>query len=261
MRAPDRDSPLWDVALAVTVGAVAIVDVATSNAREGALWVNLLVMVVYAGLLGVRRRAPVLASFGFVGVLLVLSAFLTPPPELVTIFLGLLAFPYTAGSVIRGPVAAAYLPAVFAGIAIANVAADKHASGDWIFPPTMALVAFLAGRNVVHRALLAAELHEAGLRAEEDRAGEARHAVAEERRRIAREMHDVVAHSISVMVVQAGGARRIVERDPDRAAQAAELIERTGRETLEEMRRLLGIMRVPEAVPEADPTHPPVGAA
>jgi signal transduction histidine kinase len=66
--------------------------------------------------------------------------------------------------------------------------------------------------------------------------------VAEERRRIAREMHDVVAHSMSVMVVQAGGARSILDLDPARAEEAASQIERTGREALAEMRRLLGVL-------------------
>jgi signal transduction histidine kinase len=123
-----------------------------------------------------------------------------------------------------------------------NLGTERATAGEWIFPPVAAIAAFLAGRNGVHRAALAVEMHEAALKAEEARAGEARRAVAEERRRIAREMHDVVAHSISVMVVQAAGARRILERDPSRAEQAAGLIERTGRETLLEMRRLLGVM-------------------
>ena len=67
-------------------------------------------------------------------------------------------------------------------------------------------------------------------------------AAADERRRIAREMHDVVAHSVSVMVVQAGGARRILDRDPERAVEAAARIEEVGRAALTEMRRLLGVM-------------------
>ena len=60
-------------------------------------------------------------------------------------------------------------------------------------------------------------------------------------------MHDVVAHSVSTMVVQAGGARRILERDPARAEAAAALIERTGREALGEMRRLLGVLHAGRA--------------
>ena len=86
------------------------------------------------------------------------------------------------------------------------------------------------------RSRLTAELHEAAVRADEEREAEAERAVADERRRIAREMHDVVAHSVSMMVVQAGGARRILERDPARAVAAAELIERTGPRGAAEMR-------------------------
>jgi signal transduction histidine kinase len=68
-------------------------------------------------------------------------------------------------------------------------------------------------------------------------------AVADERSRIARELHDVVAHSISVMVVQAEGAKRMMDRDPRRAKSALDQIEGTGRAALVEMRRLLGVLR------------------
>jgi signal transduction histidine kinase len=68
-------------------------------------------------------------------------------------------------------------------------------------------------------------------------------AIAEERARIARELHDVVAHSISVMVVQARGGRRVLASDPADASEALAIIERTGHQALEEMRRLLGMLR------------------
>ena len=72
-------------------------------------------------------------------------------------------------------------------------------------------------------------------------------AVGEERARIARELHDVVAHSVGVMVVQAQGARRLLDRDPERAREALETIEHTGRTALDEMRRSLGVLRRPDA--------------
>ena len=108
-----------------------------------------------------------------------------------------------------------------------------------------ARVAWLAGRAVRARTRLTAELHEAAAQLAEASAEEQQLAAADERRRIAREMHDLVAHSMSVMVVQAGGARRILDRDPGRALEAATRIERTGREALGEMRHLLGVLNGP----------------
>jgi signal transduction histidine kinase len=67
-------------------------------------------------------------------------------------------------------------------------------------------------------------------------------AVAEERTRIAREMHDVVAHAIGVMVVQAGAARTVIDRDPVAAKEAIGRVEETGRMGLAEMRRLIGVL-------------------
>jgi signal transduction histidine kinase len=94
----------------------------------------------------------------------------------------------------------------------------------------------------VQRAL-AAEAQERAVRLEREREGEARRAVASERARIARELHDVVAHHVSMMVVQAEAGPVAVEHDPARAAGAFEAIAATGRQALVEMRRLLGMLR------------------
>jgi signal transduction histidine kinase len=100
----------------------------------------------------------------------------------------------------------------------------------------------LGDRARVQRAL-AAELQERAVRLEGERADEARRAVASERARIARELHDVVAHHVSMMVVQAEAGPVAVEHDPARAAGAFEAIAATGRQALVEMRRLLGVLR------------------
>ena len=71
----------------------------------------------------------------------------------------------------------------------------------------------------------------------------ARIAVLDEQARIAREMHDVVAHSVSLMVVQAGGARRMLDEDPEESRAALESIEEAGRQALQELRRSLGMLR------------------
>jgi signal transduction histidine kinase len=72
---------------------------------------------------------------------------------------------------------------------------------------------------------------------------QARRATEEQRTRLARELHDVIAHSVSVMTVQAAAARRVLERSPEEAEHAVAEIERTGREALAEMRRMVAVLR------------------
>jgi signal transduction histidine kinase len=88
---------------------------------------------------------------------------------------------------------------------------------------------------------------------ETERDQQARIAVAEERARIARELHDVVAHAVSVMVVQADGAAYAVRSQPDLAERAVKTISSTGREALTELRRLLGVLRSEETASERTP--------
>jgi len=78
------------------------------------------------------------------------------------------------------------------------------------------------------------------VREQEERA---RAAAAEERARIARELHDVIAHNVSLMVLQAGAARQVLEREPGRVREPLLSIEESGRQAIAEMRRLLGILR------------------
>jgi signal transduction histidine kinase len=83
---------------------------------------------------------------------------------------------------------------------------------------------------------------------ERTREAEVRAALAEQRGQIARELHDVVAHHVSVMTVQAAGAGRTLDRDPQRSKEALAAIEATGRSALAEMRRIVGVLRVPATV-------------
>ena len=82
----------------------------------------------------------------------------------------------------------------------------------------------------------------------------AREAVAAERARVARELHDVVAHSVSIIAVQAGAAESLMDRDPERAREHIGAVRRTAGEALIEMRRLLGVLREDEAVYAPQPT-------
>jgi signal transduction histidine kinase len=114
---------------------------------------------------------------------------------------------------------------------------------DWVFSFLQFATAWFLGdlqhRRIAYTSKL--ELLNAQLAGEQEL--RARWAVAEERGRIARELHDVVAHSVSVMVVQAGAARRSVAANPGQATAALTQIEATGRQALAEMRRLLGLLR------------------
>ncbi|TQS40469.1 sensor histidine kinase [Cryptosporangium phraense] len=117
------------------------------------------------------------------------------------------------------------------------------------------VMAWLWGGVVHARHAYLQEALDRASRLESERDALARLAVVEERGRIARELHDVVAHSLSVVVLQADGARHVLETDPQRAAKALEAIGHTGREATAEMRRLLGVLRSgPEAaIPAPQP--------
>ncbi len=101
----------------------------------------------------------------------------------------------------------------------------------------------LAGRVLRSRNALNRRLDEQAREIERNRAEREAAAVLGERTRIARELHDVVAHDVSVMLVQAAAAKRTVPADPERARAAIAAVEETGREALGELRRLLGVLR------------------
>lgn len=139
---------------------------------------------------------------------------------------------------------------VAAVLVLVGTATDDYldAPGEAIF--TLVLVAwgplslgrFLRGRADLNRAL-----REKSERLERDREERSRQAVAEERARIASELHDAISHALSGMVIQAAGARRSLPAHPDRARAAFAAVEESGREALSEMRLLLGVLRREDA--------------
>ncbi|HET6856858.1 MAG TPA: sensor histidine kinase [Streptomyces sp.] len=146
--------------------------------------------------------------------------------------------------------------ALFSGLSAATLAqlrwpADKD---DTIVPAIFFAVvltlpfalAWVLGDSMRTRRAYFAELEERAARLEKEREAQSKVAVAAERARIARELHDVVAHNVSVMVVQADGAAYVMDASPAQAKQALETISTTGRQALAEMRRLLGVLRTGE---------------
>jgi len=131
---------------------------------------------------------------------------------------------------------------VAAAIVVVNVdgLTDPAPWGEAAFGGVVMFVAWYVGRRLRMRAERSAQL----LR---DQAAEARRIVTEERARIARELHDVVAHRVSLMTVQAGAAKAVAAEDPEGAREAMGAVEEAGRQALDELRHLLGVLR-----PETD---------
>ncbi|WP_395572922.1 sensor histidine kinase [Streptomyces sp. BK79] len=115
-----------------------------------------------------------------------------------------------------------------------------------VFQAVPFALAWVLGDSIRTRRAYFAQLEERAARLEKEREAQSKVAVAAERARIARELHDVVAHNVSVMVVQADGAAYVLDTAPDQAKKALETISSTGRQALAEMRRLLGVLRTGE---------------
>jgi signal transduction histidine kinase len=169
---------------------------------------------------------------------------------------GVLIASYTAGSLLGSRVAwrvvVVLLPLLFGFVTWGVVRGDA----PWqalISAPVMFGGAMVLGDNMRRRREHVAELAERAERAERERELLAHQRLQEERTRIARELHDVVAHSVSLMVIQAAAARRQLSVDPQRADQALSTVEQTGREAMTEMRRILGVLRGESKTQELEP--------
>jgi signal transduction histidine kinase len=218
------------------------IELAVQWEGDSALALNAIVLGIAYGVLAFRRSHPLLVAATMFGCWAFMNLFLSDVEPLQLPLVAVLLAAYATGAYTSGRAAVAAPFVVVAGILAVIVSFNDQVFTDYVFPTGFVLVAWLAGRGLSTRARLTEELHEAAVQAQEAHEAEIARAAADERRRIAREMHDVVAHSVSVMVVQAGGARRILERDPQRAVEAAAHIEDVGRAALSEMRRLLGVL-------------------
>jgi len=134
------------------------------------------------------------------------------------------------------------LAVVLSGAAIVVYNDPNRTPGEFFFIPLLFAIAWLAGFALRERAVQAEAAEERAAHAERERESAARIAVAEERARIARELHDVVAHAVSVMVLQVGAVRHDLPQALERDSEALERVEQAGRTALAEMRRLLGAL-------------------
>jgi signal transduction histidine kinase len=209
--------------------------------------VGALIMIVP---LGWRRRYPITALMcALVGAAIEWPWLRSTGQESFEAFLVVLIVSYSVGAHAdprRGLQALTAVVVVVAAADVADTIAGYHEPFEDIALYPMIAAAWATGNafrqhGARERAL---EAHAATL--EREREEKVRAAATDERARIARELHDVVAHSISVMVVQVGGARGILDSEPDTARETLQAAEQTGRQALADMRRMLGILRTPD---------------
>ena len=246
-----EDSWALDVLVALGFLVLAEVDVLTAQDRRGSVLANMALLAVVAAAFAWRRRAPLASVVVAYTAAVVLSAWWTPIDVLAAALLILIVPSYSVAAWADRRRALVGLGVAVAGAAAVNA---LHANGgsDYVFTTATISLSWFAGRAIRGRRLLAVALTDKARRLEAEREDRARLAVADERTRIARELHAVVANSVSAMVVQAEGAQHLLD-DPDRAEPSIAAIERTGREALAEMRRILGVLRREEESAELAP--------
>jgi signal transduction histidine kinase len=224
------------------------------NGPEGPLWFDILAILAIVLPLLARRRFPFGAPAAM-GVAAALTSFVdrtVVPFDGVTFLVGCAAL-FLVGSLRDRAQAVAGL-AVAEGVLVVVVHNDPRSGvGNFVVASIIFAIVWTIAFGVGRKSVEADEAKERAARAEREREERAQSAVAEERARIARELHDVVGHSVSVMTVQASGVRRLLRPDQDREREALLIVERTGREALAEMRRMVGVLRRPEEAPALAP--------
>lgn len=228
--------------LVVVVVVAAEVEIVLRN-LAGPRWLLMSAAVLYTLPLLLRRRWP-LASPLFVLGVQVLSSFVDVPGgprETWGVVAYVLAcWVLAAYNPLRPAVIGLFL--ALAGVVAVTVEDVRVPADEATSVALVASLTWLAGVVIRQRSLRIDEAEERAAALERDHR-ETRVAVADERARIARELHDVVAHSVSVMTVQAGAARMMLSTNPERAVAPLLAVEETGRQALTELRRLLGILR------------------
>jgi signal transduction histidine kinase len=233
--------PVGDVVLAAVLLVVAVVTTVRMRPAEGPLVLTLPVAVAMTLAVAWRTRAP----WPFLAVVVVadqLQAWLATPTGTTWSFAVLLLVAYSLGRF------CADAPGVAGGALLLVslwVGEWREAGSDYVFILVVFGGAWLLGRAV-------RQWQQRASAAEENQQLVARAAVAEERVRIARELHDVVAHSLSVISVQANAAEAALDHDPELVRTPLSTIKRSSREALDEMRRMLSLLRT-DAEDDADP--------
>jgi signal transduction histidine kinase len=239
-RLNERDWDVLDRVLAALLFAVVSVDLALSRHR-GSLALELLIAAgIGLTMMWRRKHALLVATVAMTGVAVLFTVFTSPAHAASVVFVVLIVA-YSTGAHLELRRSLIGFAVTVGAIAAVSIIKSEH---DVVFPVIFfGIVPWAVGRVIRTQTALARELTEKAEREQIAREEAETRAAAAERTRVARELHDVLAHNLSVMVIQASAARRVADRDPAAAVEAAERISRTGREALSELRHLFGPVR------------------
>ena len=243
----------FDLVVAAALTAAAVAEALTSSKYD--VRVELPLAVAFALPVAWRRVAPLAVMTATMAVLVVQR-----------LVFGEL---WDAGSTLAVPMvvvfaAGAYAPLVPSLVGLVASCATMSLSdigdgSDFAFITLLQTAMWIAGRALRRQRELVAQVRDQSRQLEEAQAEREMFAVTEERSRIARELHDVIAHAVSTMVVQAEAGRAMVDREPARAVASFEAIQDTGRTALDELRTMLGVLRPDGSTPAKGP-QPGLGA-
>jgi signal transduction histidine kinase len=246
-----------DVVVGIVLAVALLLEASLSSSRDGSVAENLLLYAPIGLLFFFQPLRPFELTLALIAALSLVSLAATDVAAMFTTLLLLVVAVFRAASALDDRSAAIVGLALLVAVPVVTAEHGGGNVGDYLFPVVLFAITASVARGLRHRALLARELALRNERLEMEREAQAATAVSDERRRIARELHDVVAHAVSVMVVQSGAARRVLDSEPDHAVAALSEVERSGRQALSELRRLLGLMRDGDenvAVREPQPT-------
>lgn len=248
----------WVEILALLLGLTGVAEGLAADSsdatRRGPGWFVPLVVLLMAAPLLAGRRFPFAAPVCVVlaGLLVATAVDGRAVSDSFSAFLLLFLVAWLFGQLDRRSAVVGLL-LLYAAVVVVDVQADQSTVGSFVFPSVFLSLFWGASVFVKNREEEAQEAENRARRLAIEKETASIRAVTEERQRIARELHDVIAHSVSVMTVQAGAVRRLLLPGQERERQALETVEATGRQALTEMRRLVGLLREQGAMPEFAP--------
>lgn len=231
-----------DTIVGVLIAAVALAEVVPDLSGLATTIVTVVAVAALAGSLRWRRRHPIPLALAVVAIVVVQDALGGHATKADAVLLAYLLIAYSVGAHSQRRTALTGLLALIGGLFADEALSRDAGTFSAVFPLVTCMPAWLIGRVLRARRDLSRQLVDRAGELESEREQLAELAVAAERARIARELHDVVAHSVSLMVIQAAAGQRVVDADADAATRAFDAILEAGEQASAELTRLVGLL-------------------